>query len=93
MGDNKRRKLVVIGQDCVEPLQALRSSGQEVVCFSYDSTLMFFPTFRDYFIRHFCRPLNSKYGTLGLQYERFLLFENTVNSKSCYIYHLKKKFS
>lgn len=30
MGDNKRRKLVVIGQDCVEPLQALRSSGQEV---------------------------------------------------------------
>ncbi|KAL3577963.1 hypothetical protein D5086_019467 [Populus alba] len=30
LGDNKRRKLVVIGQDCVEPLQALRSSGQEV---------------------------------------------------------------
>ncbi|KAF9673631.1 hypothetical protein SADUNF_Sadunf10G0044200 [Salix dunnii] len=29
-GDNKRRKMVVIGQDCVEPLQALRSSGQEV---------------------------------------------------------------
>ncbi|KAJ6771455.1 RNA HELICASE [Salix koriyanagi] len=30
LGDNKRRKMVVIGQDCVEPLQALRSSGQEV---------------------------------------------------------------
>lgn len=29
-GESKRRKLVVIGQDCVEPLQALRSSGQEV---------------------------------------------------------------
>ncbi|KAL5542452.1 hypothetical protein UlMin_010162 [Ulmus minor] len=29
-GENKRRKLVVIGQDCVEPLQALRSSGIEV---------------------------------------------------------------
>ncbi|XP_071706093.1 DEAD-box ATP-dependent RNA helicase 13 isoform X2 [Rutidosis leptorrhynchoides] len=29
-GDNKKRKLVVIGQDCVEPLEALRSSGQEV---------------------------------------------------------------
>ncbi|XP_065862933.1 DEAD-box ATP-dependent RNA helicase 13 [Euphorbia lathyris] len=28
--DNKRRKLVVIGQDCVEPLQALRSAGHEV---------------------------------------------------------------
>ncbi|KAI3746801.1 hypothetical protein L6452_09242 [Arctium lappa] len=28
-GDNKK-KMVVIGQDCVEPLQALRSSGQEV---------------------------------------------------------------
>ncbi|CAN1144784.1 DEAD-box ATP-dependent RNA helicase 13 [Linum perenne] len=28
-GDNKRRKMVVIGQDCVEPLQALRSGGQE----------------------------------------------------------------
>lgn len=27
-GENKRRKLVVIGQDCVEPLQALRSAGQ-----------------------------------------------------------------
>ncbi|KDP33350.1 hypothetical protein JCGZ_12899 [Jatropha curcas] len=30
MGGNKRRKLVVIGQDCVEPLQALRSAGHEV---------------------------------------------------------------
>ncbi|KAJ6721667.1 ATP-DEPENDENT RNA HELICASE DDX24 [Salix viminalis] len=30
LGDNKRRRMVVIGQDCVEPLQALRSSGQEV---------------------------------------------------------------
>ncbi|KAE8076147.1 hypothetical protein FH972_014812 [Carpinus fangiana] len=29
-GENKRRKLVVIGQDCVEPLQALRSAGHEV---------------------------------------------------------------
>ncbi|PKI58983.1 hypothetical protein CRG98_020628 [Punica granatum] len=27
---NKKRKLVVIGQDCVEPLQALRSAGEEV---------------------------------------------------------------
>lgn len=27
---NKRRKLVVIGQDCVEPLQALRSASNEV---------------------------------------------------------------
>ncbi|XP_027118927.1 DEAD-box ATP-dependent RNA helicase 13 isoform X1 [Coffea arabica] len=26
---NKRRKLVIIGQDCVEPLQALRSTGEE----------------------------------------------------------------
>jgi predicted Fe-Mo cluster-binding NifX family protein len=32
VGENKRRKLVVIGQDCVEPLQALRSAGIEVVC-------------------------------------------------------------
>ena len=30
-GQNKRRKMVVIGQDCVEPLQALRSAGQEVL--------------------------------------------------------------
>ncbi|XP_019056807.1 PREDICTED: DEAD-box ATP-dependent RNA helicase 13 [Tarenaya hassleriana] len=30
-GDNKRRKLVVIGQDCIEPLQALRSAGKEVM--------------------------------------------------------------
>ncbi|CAI0436627.1 unnamed protein product [Linum tenue] len=29
-GDNKKRKMVVIGQDCVEPLQALRSGGHEV---------------------------------------------------------------
>lgn len=28
--DNKRTKLVVIGQDCVEPLQALRNAGNEV---------------------------------------------------------------
>ncbi|XP_031098151.1 DEAD-box ATP-dependent RNA helicase 13-like [Ipomoea triloba] len=28
-GDSQRRKLVVIGQDCVEPLQALRSAGPE----------------------------------------------------------------
>ncbi|GMN61475.1 hypothetical protein TIFTF001_030559 [Ficus carica] len=30
LGDTKGRKLVVIGQDCVEPLQALRTAGQEV---------------------------------------------------------------
>ena len=30
VGDNKRRKLVVIGQDCIEPLQALRTAGREV---------------------------------------------------------------
>uniref|UniRef100_A0A803Q4E7 DEAD-box ATP-dependent RNA helicase 13 n=1 Tax=Cannabis sativa TaxID=3483 RepID=A0A803Q4E7_CANSA len=29
-GQNKRRKMVVIGQNCVEPLQALRNAGQEV---------------------------------------------------------------
>ncbi|KAG2727748.1 hypothetical protein I3760_01G172300 [Carya illinoinensis] len=29
-GENKRRKLVIIGQNCVEPLQALRSAGHEV---------------------------------------------------------------
>ncbi|BFG15607.1 hypothetical protein CerSpe_018810 [Prunus speciosa] len=29
-GDKKKSKLVVIGQDCVEPLQALRSAGHEV---------------------------------------------------------------
>ncbi|KAM7466351.1 hypothetical protein LguiB_013913 [Lonicera macranthoides] len=28
--ENKRRRMVVIGQDCVEPLQALRSGGHEV---------------------------------------------------------------
>lgn len=33
-GENKRRKLVVIGQNCVEPLQALRSGGHEVACLS-----------------------------------------------------------
>ena len=30
-GENKKRKMVVIGQVCVEPLQALRNSGHEVV--------------------------------------------------------------
>ncbi|KAI3995744.1 hypothetical protein MKX01_007223 [Papaver californicum] len=30
VGENRRRKLVVIGQDCIEPLQALRSGGHEV---------------------------------------------------------------
>ncbi|KAL1223700.1 DEAD-box ATP-dependent RNA helicase 13 [Cardamine amara subsp. amara] len=30
-GDNKRRKLVVINQKCVEPLQALRAGGNEVM--------------------------------------------------------------
>ncbi|MQL74310.1 hypothetical protein Taro_006686 [Colocasia esculenta] len=34
--DNKMTRLVVIGQDCVEPLQALRSSGQEFLSFIYD---------------------------------------------------------
>ncbi|XVE81965.1 hypothetical protein DITRI_Ditri15bG0108800 [Diplodiscus trichospermus] len=29
-GENKRRKMVVIGQDCMEPLQALRNAGHEV---------------------------------------------------------------
>ncbi|KAK6254651.1 hypothetical protein SCA6_015956 [Theobroma cacao] len=29
-GENKRRKLMVIGQDCMEPLQALRNAGHEV---------------------------------------------------------------
>ncbi|KAF5465821.1 hypothetical protein F2P56_015792 [Juglans regia] len=29
-GENKRSKLVIIGQNCVEPLQALRSAGHEV---------------------------------------------------------------
>ncbi|KAF8388306.1 hypothetical protein HHK36_026972 [Tetracentron sinense] len=29
-GESKRRKLVVIGQDCMEPLQALRNVGHEV---------------------------------------------------------------
>eukprot|EP00262_Sarcandra_glabra_P019939 TRINITY_DN7761_c0_g1_i1.p1 TRINITY_DN7761_c0_g1~~TRINITY_DN7761_c0_g1_i1.p1 ORF type:complete len:417 (-),score=84.88 TRINITY_DN7761_c0_g1_i1:17-1171(-) len=28
--ESKRKKLVVIGQDCIEPLQALRSAGHEV---------------------------------------------------------------
>lgn len=30
-GDNKRRKLVVINQNCIEPLQALRAGGNEVL--------------------------------------------------------------
>ncbi|CAK9156519.1 unnamed protein product, partial [Ilex paraguariensis] len=30
-GESKRRKLVIVGRDCVEPLQALRSAGQEVM--------------------------------------------------------------
>ncbi|KAE8698333.1 DEAD-box ATP-dependent RNA helicase 13 [Hibiscus syriacus] len=30
-GENKRQKMLVIGQDCVEPLQALRSAGREVL--------------------------------------------------------------
>lgn len=30
LGESKRRKLLVLGQECVEPLQALRSAGQEV---------------------------------------------------------------
>ena len=36
LGDKKRSKLVVVGQDCMEPLQGLRSAGHEVVprCYS-----------------------------------------------------------
>lgn len=30
-GDNKRRKLAAIGQDLTEPLQALRTGGQQVM--------------------------------------------------------------
>ena len=30
MGDNKRRKLAAFGQDLTEPLQALRTGGQQV---------------------------------------------------------------
>ncbi|MCL7030230.1 hypothetical protein MKW94_009850 [Papaver nudicaule] len=30
VGETRRRKLVVIGQDCIEPLEALRSGGHEV---------------------------------------------------------------
>ncbi|KAI3852560.1 hypothetical protein MKX03_019983, partial [Papaver bracteatum] len=30
VGENRKRKLVVIGQDCIEPLQALRNGGHEV---------------------------------------------------------------
>ncbi|PPD95126.1 hypothetical protein GOBAR_DD07815 [Gossypium barbadense] len=37
LGENKRRKMVVIGQDCVEPLQALRSAGLEVYATSVES--------------------------------------------------------
>ncbi|OWM74374.1 hypothetical protein CDL15_Pgr013278 [Punica granatum] len=37
---NKKRKLVVIGQDCVEPLQALRSAGEEVYAFNIIFTLL-----------------------------------------------------
>lgn len=33
-GPGKKGKLVVIGQDCVEALQALRSGGEEVECFT-----------------------------------------------------------
>lgn len=32
-GDIKRRKLVVINQNCIEPLQALRAGGNEVLSF------------------------------------------------------------
>lgn len=34
-GLGKKGKLVVIGQDCVEALQALRNSGEEVECFPF----------------------------------------------------------
>ncbi|CAK9153692.1 unnamed protein product [Ilex paraguariensis] len=30
-GESKRRKLVVVGRDSVEPLQALRSAGRELI--------------------------------------------------------------
>ncbi|KAI3852558.1 hypothetical protein MKX03_019979 [Papaver bracteatum] len=30
VGENRKRKIVVIGKDCIEPLQALRSGGHEV---------------------------------------------------------------
>ena len=33
LANNNKRRMVVIGQDCVEPLQALRSSGHEVLLF------------------------------------------------------------
>lgn len=32
-GDKKRRKLVVVSQNCIEPLQALRDAGNEVLRF------------------------------------------------------------
>lgn len=47
-GENKRRKLLVIGQDCVEPLQALRSAGHEVVsisCVVYPCLYGYFTSF------------------------------------------------
>lgn len=34
-GLGKKGKLVVIGQDCVEALQALRSAGEEVECLTF----------------------------------------------------------
>ena len=34
-GPGKKGKLVVIGQDCVEALQALRSAGEEVECVTF----------------------------------------------------------
>lgn len=34
LDSSKGNKFVVIGQGCIEPLEALRSSGQEVVPFS-----------------------------------------------------------
>lgn len=39
--ENKRRKMVVIGQDCVEPLQALRNAGHEVVNLKFNLLLFF----------------------------------------------------
>lgn len=40
-GENKRRKLMVIGQDCMEPLQALRNAGHEVVNLKINFLLFF----------------------------------------------------
>lgn len=40
LNPNKRRKMVVIGQDCVEPLQALRSASNEVVVQKFPTAIV-----------------------------------------------------